>query len=68
MEMTAECGASEELREIIWDAIQSTRSKLDEETAHGTFRQHMSKVLTEVPTLAEFSSVIKKGWAAELRG
>ena len=30
MEMTLECGASDELRGLIWDAMQSTRTKLEE--------------------------------------
>ena len=40
MEMTLECGANEELRGLIWNALQSTRSKLDDGGA-GLLRQRM---------------------------
>ena len=61
MEMTAECGAKEDLRGLIWDALQSTRGKLDEDTGNGSLRQHMAAVLCEVPSLQDFTQVIKKG-------
>ena len=51
MEMMAECGAKEDLRGLIWDALQSTRGKLDEDTGNGSLRQHMAAVLCEVPSL-----------------
>ena len=53
--------AKEELRGLIWVALQSTRGKLDEDTGHGTLRQRMSAVLCEVPSLSDFTQVIKKG-------
>ena len=53
MEMTLECGANDELRGLIWDAMQSTRTKL-EEGDRGTLRDRMSAVLNRVPTLEEF--------------
>ena len=68
MEMTAECGADEELRGLIWEALQSTRPKLDKSNGSGTLRDKMSAALNQVPTLAEFSAVLKKELVAKQQG
>ena len=68
MELTAECGADEELRGLNWDALQSTRLKLDKSSARGSFRDKMSKALNQVSTLAEFSAVLKKGEGGSTAG
>ena len=60
MEMTLECGANDELRGLIWDALQSTRSKLDD-GGRGTLRERMSTILNRAPTLEEFKAVLRKG-------
>ena len=60
MEMTLECGANEELRGLIWDALQSTRVKLDE-GGRGSLRERMSTILNRAPTLEEFKAVLRRG-------
>ena len=60
MEMTAECGAEEDLRGLIWDALQSTRGKLDEDTGNGSLRQHMAAVLCESPPLRTLRRSLEK--------
>jgi hypothetical protein len=61
IDLTAPAGVPIELRNLIWEAIQSTRSKLDGDDDRHSLRSEMAEILNTVPTLEEFTSVIRKG-------
>ena len=65
--MTADCKAPIELREIIWQAMQSTKEQM-EETESGALRQRMSDTLSTVPSLEEFTVNIRKGYGGKASG
>jgi hypothetical protein len=60
-ELTEAIGVPLELRNLIWEAMQSTRPKLDGEENGRTLREGMAEALNTVPTLEEFTAVIRKG-------
>jgi hypothetical protein len=61
IELTNATGVPLELRDLIWQAMQSTSDKLDERKGELTLREQMSEILNTAPTLEEFTAVIRKG-------
>ena len=61
IEHTEATGVPIELRDLIWEAMQSTRPKLDAEENGRSLREEMATALNTVPTLEEFTAVIRKG-------
>ena len=66
--MTKACEALLELRELIWTAMQSTRDALDESYGSSTLRDRMSDILKTVPTLEDFTLIIRRGTGGKAEG
>ena len=66
--MTADCNAPLELRELIWQAMQSTKEQIEGTESGVTLRQRMSDTLSTVPSLEEFTAIIRKGYGGKASG